>query len=1541
MGNSKRKRRNSRDTSTSYSDSSCSSETNTRRSRQRKRRRHGHKRSKRRSRKETRSDRRGQKYSKINSNREGTKTPPITSAVQLDMSNTPVIINNQSNTDLPSTNNTTFDIPQVNNASSSSVPLSFPNFWAQNNFPVAFSVVPEFDPSDNSQTIENWINKVNECAQIYSWNDRQICHYALPKLSGLAKKWYKGLPSVLYTWGEWIQKLKLAFPSNENYGDLLSTMLRFRCRFGQSLEHYYYDKMALINKCEITGTKAVGCLIHGIDDKFVRMGAGACMFNEPEQVLNYLRTVSQNENNSFTNRSRIRTNTQSRQSNIPNNEQTKNSSTDTLRCFNCNEPGHISLRCNKPIKRCNFCFKLGHDTKDCRKRNNTNDESTKVSSDREQNKAVMCITNNDTDNEKYYKDITVNDITLRGYIDLGSKCTLMRRSSAELICNEWDTKNLPTLQGFGNSAVEPLGRITVMLGIGTVKAETEVLVVSDQYLRTAILVGQSFTEKPNVILLKTESELLFITTPDLSDNDSKVTLCADKDEIVLPKMTVPVNVIANDKYTGGLYVQISLRVIPNNEYIVMPGLFSFQLGRGYIMLTNLSSNKLIINKGSLLVRGHKFNETYYNEYIGIIDEAKNYEPLPLMDVKISTEISEQQKDQLYALLTKYRDCFAMNMTELGKTNITQMDITLTDDKPVVYNPYRISHSEREHLNKIINDLLTNGIIRESTSDYSSPVILVGKKNGEKRLCIDYRSLNRKTMKDKYPMPRIEDQLDRLGGNKYFTSLDLFSGYYQVPMSENSKRFTAFVTPDGLYEFERMPFGLANAPSVFQRTINTMLKGRQNLALAYMDDLLVMSKTFEEGLDKLEKVFQLLRSAKLTLNLKKCDFFQTRINYLGYEISSDGIRPGVAKVQAVMDFPEPKNVHEVRQYVGLTSYFRRFIQNYSVIAKPLTILTKKNASWHFDEAQVNAFKELKARLTTRPVLALYDPQGEFEIHTDASKIGIGAILIQRVNTELPHPICYYSRQTTSDESKLHSYELETLAVVCALNRFRVYILGKSFKVITDCAAIRSTMTKRDLIPRVARWYILMQEYDFIVEHRDGTKMSHVDALSRNPSNTDVTQQVVDVVDILAIDDDAWLRTVQEQDSEIQRIISILKDSNTKDIVEIHKNYTVKNDRLYRVTTDNESTNLKWVVPKAVRWQIVRMNHDDAGHFGFDKTYNKVSQAYWFKKMRRFIKKYCNSCLNCAHNKVPAGAKQGELHPIPKINKPFDTLHVDHCGPFPISKKKNCHILVIIDAFTKFIFVKPVKSVKTSITIQIFEDYFSLFGVPRRVISDRGTCFTSKEFSDFINKKGIKHILNAVASPRANGQVERYNRTIVDALTAANHDKPENEWDLRLPQIQWSLNNTINKAIGRTPSEMLFGVQTTGVSDGIMNSVVSESHVQLDRDKIRTDAELLIQRNQQKQKERFDSSHKPPAQYKIGDLVRIEKEIRTESGHSRKLLPKFVGPFRISKVIGNDRYEVEDTPITRKEGSKPYRSVYAVDKIHPWLVFNNDVISSDSE
>lgn len=515
--------------------------------------------------------------------------------------------------------------------------------------------------------------------------------------------------------------------------------------------------------------------------------------------------------------------------------------------------------------------------------------------------------------------------------------------------------------------------------------------------------------------------------------------------------------------------------------------------------------------------------------------------------------------------------------------------------------------------------------------------------------------------------------------------------------------TPFVTPDGLFEYNRMPFGLANAPSVFQRTINSMLKGSdKRLALAYMDDLLIASKTVDEGMQRLERVFQLLRSAKLTLKLEKCHFFQTKIDYLRYGISVDGIRPGELKIKAVKDFPEPKNVHEIRQFVGLASYFRRFVQNFSVVARPLTNLTKKNVPWKFGLEEKRAFVELKEKLLSRPLLALYDPSASLEVHTDASKIGIGAILLQKKGDKL-QPLAYFSRKTTPEEQRFHSYELEILALVSALQKFRVYLLGKQFKAVTDCSAIRSTMTKRDLIPRVARWWISMQEYDFSIEYRPGIKMAHVDALSRNPVDENY-QGNVDILDVLLVEDDAWLETVQSADQELLRMIEILQDPKSDEVLEVKNNFTVKNGRLYRVIKKEDDVALLWVVPKSVRWQIVRMNHDNNGHFGFEKTYDRIKRVYWFKGMKKFVQKYCKSCLQCAHNKLPSGPKEGFLHPIEKINKPFDTLHADHCGPFPMSKKKNQYVLAIIDSFTKYIYIKPVRDCKSKTSIQVFKELF---------------------------------------------------------------------------------------------------------------------------------------------------------------------------------------------------------------------------------------------
>lgn len=385
------------------------------------------------------------------------------------------------------------------------------------------------------------------------------------------------------------------------------------------------------------------------------------------------------------------------------------------------------------------------------------------------------------------------------------------------------------------------------------------------------------------------------------------------------------------------------------------------------------------------------------------------------------------------------------------------------------------------------------------------------------------------------------------------------------------------------------------------------------------------------------------------------------------------------------------------------------------------------------------------------------------------------------------------------------------------------------------------------------------------------MAHVDALSRNP--------MPQTHDVMVVSDCDWLATVQGADSEIQRIVGILKDPQFDDVIDIKSNYKLKNDRLYRVTSDGD----RWVVPKGVRWQIVKQNHDDIGHFALDKTLERIKATYWFAKMRKYI----GSCLECAYLKASGGKKPGTLHPIPKVNTPFDTVHADHVGPFIRSARGNMYILALIDAFTRYIYLKPVKNTKTSTSIKVFRDYFGLFGVPR---TDRGTSFTSEAFKKFMIEKNIKHVLNAVSTPRANGQVERYNRTLVDALTTKCVGYPENKWDEHLPDVQWGMNNTLNKGINRTPSEALFGIRPSGPSDcrivsELADDIAGSSNSQ-NLSQIRDDINSHVSSYQESQKKAYDAKHCPAPKYKVGDLVRVERQVPA-TGNKKKTCSEVSG------------------------------------------------------
>ncbi|KAL0902042.1 hypothetical protein ABMA27_000009 [Loxostege sticticalis] len=1521
-GKRRRRHRRARSVSTESDERESRSKARTERKRSRKhsrRRKHEHRPS--RSTERSRKDKQRLRCRRISSDRGGSSSGSTVSEEKSQSRN--------SNTSVFPNSETQFFLSELVKSLCNSKPEG-------NKFPMLGNVIPEFDPMVKGQTIHMWLNKVEECAKLYNWGNDQIIHYALPRLVGVARTWYQALPTMSFSWPEWKNKLIDSFPSSDDYAELLTEMLSKRVKFNESLELYYYEKINLLNRCEIFGKRAVDCLLYGIEDRSLRLGAKAAKCQEPEQVLSYFQSIKQQtrENdrtkvNGQDRRGQTNNQTNSNSRQFANSDGRLKSQTSTsVVCYNCSETGHFSFRCPKKILKCNVCNRLGHTTINCPQLPNESNKSNEKKSD----KSVMQVDVDDSSNNKYFTSLKVNGNNTEGYIDLGSQCTLMQRNEAIRMGIIWSVGELPVMRGLGNNIVMPIGTANVEIEIHNITEKVDIYIVEDGIIKYPVLIGHSFTEKPGIVIIKTTDSLTF-----KRENPIKIHLFLKQEVQIQPYQMITIPVHSESNYSGPVYVRGSVRGLPKSEFYLLPGEYDLVNGMGVLLVHNFSNNILTLCKDSLITR---VCCNVRSLDVNIIDFS---DPNTDSELNFGEHLTETEITKLRDLLKSYECCFSSSLRDLGYTNVVQMEIQLTDNQPVVYRPYRLSYPERELVRSMVQEMMDADIVCESNSPYASPILLVKKKTGEKRLCVDYRALNNKTRKEHYPLPLIDDQLDRLSGNSLFISLDLASGYYQIPIANNSQHLTAFVTPDGQYQFKRMPFGLANAPSIFQRTMNRVLS-RLRYVVIYMDDILIPACSFEEGITRLEEVFKLLAEAGLTLKLKKCYFFQTELDFLGFHVSGDGIRPGSRKTHAITDFPVPRNVHDVRRFIGLASFFRRFVKNFAMLACPLTNLLKSKFEWSWTDEHTKAFNLLKEKLAERPVLALFDASRTTELHTDASKIGVAGILMQCGEDGQFRPVAYYSRKTSEDEQKFHSFELETLAVIASLSRFRVYLLGLKFKIVTDCNALRTTLTKRDLIPRIARWWVQLQEYDCSIEYRAGARMAHVDALSRAPVAELTSRTDTHVIDVLQVEVKDWVATVQSNDEEIKRIRNILLDDETKFVADVRNNYLVKGEHVYRILDGG----IRWVVPRSVRWQVLRMNHDDVGHFGFEKTLSRLKGTFWFPKMRRFTKKYVSACLQCAHHKAPSGQKEGYLHPIPKIEMPFHTLHADHLGPFVRSKKGNVYILAIVDSFTKFINIRAVKDTKTSSAIKIFKEYFSYFGTPSRLITDRGSCFTSAKFKEFTNKLNIKHILNAVATPRANGQVERFNRTILDALSTKCHGKNENTWDEYVGDIQLGINTTVNKSTGKSPSELLFGCKLVTTSENMLGDVITETSQLVSGNelmRLRSDAKDKMDKDQEVAKRRFDQNRKRARSYSVGDLVRIERTVidKDHLGKSKKLVPKFQGPYRIVKVLPNDRFLVEDTPLTRK-GNKRYENIVAIDKVHPWLNFNDystEASGSDSK
>lgn len=872
-----------------------------------------------------------------------------------------------------------------------------------------------------------------------------------------------------------------------------------------------------------------------------------------------------------------------------------------------------------------------------------------------------------------------------------------------------------------------------------------------------------------------------------------------------------------------------------------------------------------------------------------VDSNVNFEKVVNEVRKLTSAslLSPQDNHKLNSVIVKFKS-ISFEERGLGKTHLVRHKINTTGD-PIKQRYYPLSQTRQKQLEEQLKEMLDLGVVRRSRSAWSNPVLIVPKKDGSVRFCLDSRRLNSVTLADSYPLPYISRILDKLRGARFISSIDLSKSFWQIPLDKESCPKTAFVVPGhGLFEFVRMPFGLKNAPSELQRLVDALFGPEfDENVFCYLDDLIIISEDFESHLKILNKIYERLRDAGLTVNLKKCEFCKDELKYLGYIVDAKGLRTDPVKLECIRTYPTPKNSKQIKAFIGLCGYYRRFIKDFSTIAAPLTKLTGSrmgisNFSWS-PEAE-DAFKKLKKALTSAPVISCPDFSLPFTIHCDASNVGIGGVLTQVFDSE-EHPVSFFSRCLNVHERNYGVTERELLAVLDSVNHFRPYVEGVHFTVVTDHSSLQWLVSLSNPTGRLARWSTRLSQYSFDVVHRKGKLNTVPDVLSRKDDFT------VAALDSTPTTTDSWYSNLF---------------SNCMNNPQRFNNFQIKDNCLFRHSKSRfalqEDTAWKLVVPFEDRNVILSKEHESISscHPGVFRTYKKVQLRYFWPGMYNDVKKFVNKCKTCKAHKINTSAPAG-ISTNPKlVNRPMQMLSIDLVGPLPRSYAGFMYILSVVDVFSKYTWIFPLRNATAKSIVKNVEQFiFLVHGVPQTFVCDNGKQFVSKEFKQLLADYNVPMpFYNAYYTPQ-NNVVERYNQTIGTALSILTESDHRN-WSRFLPQIQSALNNTVNFATGFTPFFLMHGREQ--IIDGKLHKInVSSSVADIPLDQSRAEfakkLEDLVPIYEQvsnalvqafKKNAKHYNLRRKSVVYDIGDVV-WRKNFVQSSGpdyFSHKLAPRFV-------------------------------------------------------
>ena len=1080
-----------------------------------------------------------------------------------------------------------------------------------------------------------------------------------------------------------------------------------------------------------------------------------------------------------------------------------------------------------------------------------------------------------TDPRPFVRVQVDNDKYFRALVDTGSEVTIISANAFQSL------QKVPSMQralfpviAANGKPLEVLGSAQLSMSIeGNPDCVRKVLIVKDFHIPFLLGADTLSSEKVIIDMAKRKGQLVgSLAVVHRSRTVTPFTECQIKVETGYCNSTVLMDTFQS-------YFQ--------------PGIYRTDtLGHVYLLYQNNESRPMTVQRSTCIGTCEPIdNQALCIEAISTTKATKNSALKPSTQVSFD-HIPEANKREYQQLVDSFPSVFSLNPNDIGHCKAVPHKIILKDESNISSTPpYRTAPALQPLIRDYVDKLYNAGIIQKSTSPFCSPLMLVKKAGSntsmplveQYRVVHDYRKLNNNTVRDCYPLHNLYDLIDKVASAKVWSVIDLSSGFWNQELDPKSRKYTAFAVPGkGHFEYKRTAQGLCNSPAAFQRLLDYVVRGIDGVYV-YIDDVVIATKDHVTHLQALKEVLKRFLQYNLKCRPKKVQLGTAEINYLGYNITqTHGIRPGLAKIKSIDNWKPPKDVTEIRQFLGLCSFFRRTIPEFASKAHALTQLTRKDSEWKegkLPEKAQQAFETLKRELTTRPCLCPPDFTKEFILTVDASTVGLGAILSQRKGDK-EYVVAYGSRVLNDTEKKYAPFRLEYLALVWACKHFKPYLTGTRFLVRTDHKPLLSFNKAKGSV--YDRYLLELSNFDFEVQYLPGKSMP-ADALSRQ---CQALQSIMHQINI------SWnqLRKLQMQDKELKALAIYLKFKNLPTnealkqfISKEEKQCTLKEGVLMHGTTA--------FAPIGLRQHLIQLAHDmpTSGHYSTDKTLLRLNTWYW-PHLEQDVRLYCQSCHVCLQTKQTIHKK----HPLQRLSpKAIDfnhRVHIDLLGPLPNNQGYK-YICVIIDAYSKYMVLAPVQTKEMHEVSQAFyNNWVSLFGPCQVLTSDLGTEFKNTLFNTLSKNFGFIQRFTTPAHPNANGIAERGVQEVLRYIR--KYSDQTNEWISLLSNMQLAHNTAVNRMIGYSPYEAVFGrkctlptVAPTPLPQYTDNPITS-LHRNLDR--IRTDIKNTNDRQFQIMKSAFDKDA-------TLELLQPGDKVYVRRGHKGKLFQKFQhsyeGPFTV--------------------------------------------------